>query len=427
MIDFYLICFKEEKKVDTCKEMKQISCAKEKTKILIAMPYIQFGGVESTLFSLLNELNPDEFIVTLVLLQKDTSDLSRIPNWISVEEIPIPEKEMGVFYGRKKMLKSYIKKGNLFRIPRFLLYNARFQQSEDRVAEAAYYDRIADSIVENPYDYDVAIDYFGYATFTTFYVAEKVNARLKISWIHSVLSRYAPYPFLKWYEKMDKIYAVSYKAKEDFECMFPKLNNVQVFHNIIKPEKIRALADDNEKYEDGFDGIRILTVGRICEEKGTDIAANVYRRLVNDGHHIRWYIMGDGSKEEKKRVLSLLENEQQKENFVYMGRRTNPYPYMKQCDIYVQPSRFEGYCTATNEARILGCPIVMTDVSGAKEQIQDGVTGRVVGIDECELYKAIDDLICNPEKRQMFRNNLKLVDCGTENEITEIKRVLRNS
>ncbi len=87
--------------------------------------------------------------------------------------------------------------------------------------------------------------------------------------------------------------------------------------------------------------------------------------------------MGNGSDIEKENVIKKV-NPLNRADFIFLGIKENPYVYMKQCDIYVQPSRFEGYCTTTNEARILGCPIVMTDVSGAEEQLENGKTGLIV-------------------------------------------------
>ena len=93
---------------------------------------------------------------------------------------------------------------------------------------------------------------------------------------------------------------------------------------------------------------------------------------------------------------------------------------MEQCDIYVQPSRFEGYCTTTNEARIIGCPIVMTNVSGASEQIENGKTGYIVESDELSLYNAITKLLDSKELIDQFKENLKLLDCDTRNEVNKL-------
>lgn len=393
-----------------------------KKKILFAMPYLGCGGVESTLFSLLDVIDREQYEITLLLLENKGDFNERIPHDVLVRYIEIPEKEKGIFYGKKNVLKSYLRSGKIWKVPEFILYNIQNSLTEDRTHNAAYFDRIAASIPELEGEYDLAIDYFGYATFTTFYVAEKVRAYVKVSWLHSIFSRFSPKAFEKWYAKMDTIYAVSQMVKADFESIFPGIDCVQPFYNIINPIVIKARANKLCDCDDGFEGIKILTVGRICHEKGIDLAIEVGKKLLADGYTFRWYIVGGGSQEDIYAIKKLLLPGD--ENFMFLGVKKNPYPYMKQCDIYVQPSRFEGYCTTTNEARIIGCPIVTTDVSGAREQIEDGKTGLVVESTVDGIYNGVKNLIENPELRKVFTENLKNIDCDTRKEVQKIYRLL---
>ena len=395
-----------------------------KKKILFIMPYLGCGGVESTLFSLLENINRNKFEITLLLLEKKGAFVDRIPRDIRIEYIELPEREWGIFYGKKKVLMEYIRSGMLWKIPAFLLYNRGFSLTEDRTDNAAYFDRIADSIPELPEHYDLAVDYFGYSTFTTLKKKKKVRANVKVSWLHSIMSRFYPNAFLKWYEKMNMIFAVSQKIKEDFEGIFPSIHTVSLFYNLINPESIRERAKAPGGFSDDYEGVRILTVGRICHEKGPDLAVKAYKKLIEQGYAIRWYMIGGGSQEDIKQVRSLLESKEEQENFVFLGLQNNPYSYMKQCDIYVQPSRYEGYCTTTNEARIIGAPIVMTDVSGAREQIEDGANGFIVPPNVKELYGAVKKLIDQPELQKQFRENLKKLDCDTRREVQKLERLV---
>lgn len=391
----------------------------KKNSILILMPYFECGGVESTLLSLLDELDREKYEITLALLEKKGRFLDRIPNDIRIEKIEIPEREWGIFFGKKKILMSFLKKGKFGKLPYFVKYNLKHTLTEDRTKNAQYFHEISKSIPKMNKEYDLAIDYFGYATFTTFYLAEKVNAKRKITWLHSILSRFNPRAFGVWYQQMDQIFACSKMVKEDFEEMFPEIKKVAVFYNIINPNEIKEKANLAGGFEDDFDGIRILTVGRICKEKGTDIAARVYNQL-RKNYNIRWYIVGDGSESDKELVRKEID-EDKTIDFVFLGIQENPYVYMKQCDIYVQPSRFEGYCTTTNEARIVGCPIVMTDVSGAREQLANGVNGYIVK-GEDDLINAIEQLIQYPDLRKELKNHIKQVNCDTRMEINKLLR-----
>lgn len=397
---------------------------KEK-KVLFIMPSFGCGGVESTLLSLLEVFDIKKYETTILFLEKQGDFLERIPSHIIQKEIIIPEKEKGIFFGKKNMLTAYIRKGQFWKIPSFLRYNKRRKLSENRTLNAEYFREIAVSIPDLEEEYDLAIDYFGYASFTTFYLAEKVKAKKKVSWLHSILSRFHPEQFEEWYSKMDVIFACSQMVKEDFETIFPSLRNVELFYNIINPYKIREKAQLSGGFSDSFEGVRILTVGRICNEKGIDLAIGAFKLLKKDGFNIRWYIIGGGSIDEIKKNQNLFDSDDERNNFVFLGVQNNPYVYMKQCDIYVQPSRFEGYCTTTNEARIIGCPIVMTNVSGAKEQIVHEKNGLIVEISIMGIYKGVKVLLKNNHMKNKFINELKNVDGDTRGEVKKIYDILQ--
>lgn len=393
-------------------------------KVLFIMPSFGCGGVESTLLSLLEVFDTKKYETTILFLEKQGDFLERIPSNIILKKIIIPEKEKGIFYGKKNMLTTYIRKGQLWKIPSFFKYNKKRNLSENRTLNAEYFREIASSIPDLEGEYDLAIDYFGYASFTTFYLAEKVKAKKKVSWLHSILSRFHPEEFEEWYSKMDVIFACSQMVKKDFETLFPTLGNVKLFYNIINPYIIREKAKEEGGFRDSYEGIRILTVGRICHEKGIDLAAEAFKLLKKDGFNIRWYIIGGGSTDEIKRIKELFSSDKEGENFVFLGIQNNPYNYMKQCDIYVQPSRFEGYCTTTNEARIIGSPIVMTNVSGASEQIENNQTGLVCDSTAEEIYEKVKRLIMHPELMEKIKANLKYLECDTRDEISKIYELL---
>lgn len=392
-----------------------------KKKILFLMPYFGCGGVESTLLSLLDMMDRNKYDITLMMLQNKGDFLYKLPENVKINKIKIPEKEKGIFFGKKKVFFSYLKKLQFIKLIKFLLYNRSFSLTENRTKNFEYFEMISDSIPNIDEEYDIAIDYFGYATFTTFFLSEKINAKKKVSWVHSIMSRFDPVSFKKYYEKMDIIFACSQMVKEDFEKIFPTINTVEVFYNIINPIEIRKKSLKNGGFEDDYSGTRILTVARICHEKGIDIAARTYNLLREKGYNIRWYIIGSGSKEDIDSIKEIICD---KENFIFLGIQDNPYVYMKQCDIYVQPSRFEGYCTTTNEARIIGCPIVMTNVSGANEQINNGENGFIVENDENSIFNAVKTMMDSEDIINKFRINIQKIDCDTRNEIKKIEKLL---
>src|SRR5699024_6629098 len=159
----------------------------------------------------------------------------------------------------------------------------------------------------------------------------------------------------------------------------------EIFRNIISKQIINEMAKKPISFDDNFQGIKIVTVGRLSEEKGQDIAIQVLSKLRKSGYDIRWYCIGDGNKrEEYERLIKDygLEND-----FILIGPTSNPFPFILKADFYVQPSRHEGFCLTLAEAICLNKSIVTTDFIGAYEQIIDGHNGWIVKFDQQALYE----------------------------------------
>lgn len=270
--------------------------------------------------------------------------------------------------------------------------------------------------------YDLAVDYFGYASFTTFYVAEKVKAKKKISWVHSRFSTLDAQYLNKYYKKFDKIYAVSKDTKNDFlSCVEIEDNKVEIFYNLIDYEEIRQLANEKIEYILKKDSIILVTVGRLEKVKGIDMAVEVARILNENNFDFCWYVIGEGT--ERNNIQNLICKYNLSDKFILLGLKENPYPYMKNCDIYIQPSRYEGYCTTTNEARILARPVITTDVYGAKEQFANGENGLIVDIDYQCIANAVVYLIENPDIRKLFQSKLSTLNNNTVEQLKKIYRM----
>ena len=109
-----------------------------------------------------------------------------------------------------------------------------------------------------------------------------------------------------------------------------------------------------------------------------------------------------------------------KDVFILLGNQSNPYTYLKDCDLYVQPSRYEGYCTTTNEARMLSKPVITTDVSGSREQFVDGETGWIVPMEENAIYERIKWCIENPQAMKEVSERLGKINIASDNKIAMI-------
>ncbi|HLS54226.1 MAG TPA: glycosyltransferase, partial [Tissierellaceae bacterium] len=210
----------------------------------------------------------------------------------------------------------------------------------------------------------------------------------------------------KVYKRFDRIFTVSEEAREKLVKMVPSINDkTKVFTNMISPELIIEEAKMGVGFQqDNFTGIRIVTVGRLAFEKGQDLAIKAMVKLIKDGINVKWYCIGEGKG--RKEYEELIDRYQLQDKFILLGENSNPYRFIKECDIYVQPSRHEGYCITLAEARALDRPIVTTSFTGAKEQVKHNETGLVVSIHEDQIYYAVKGLIYNPKQREKFSRNL---------------------
>lgn len=214
---------------------------------------------------------------------------------------------------------------------------------------------------------------------------------------------------MNYLSKYDNIIGVSSQITEEFRVLCPQLSSkTKIVYNALDRDEIKAKSE--EDIDSDFKKILrnrlfLLTVGRMEEQKGYDTALKTALLLKSKGLSFLWGFIGDGSKmsEIQKQIVEYgLENET-----LIFGRRDNPYPFMKQCDIYVQPSRHEGYCLTVIEAKLLGKVIVCTDFTGVREQINDGKNGIIVSRDNPEvLANAIISINKNKKKQLLFRSIL---------------------
>ena len=261
-------------------------------------------------------------------------------------------------------------------------------------------------IDSNPKKYDIAISYA--QGVPTFYVADKINADKKFAWVNvSYRLKNEDKEFQsKYYDKYDKIVAVSHSAKDVFTETFPKYKDkIEIIYDITDPNLISRMADIGESYKDKFDGTKILTIGRLAHQKGYDTALEACKILKEKGIKFKWYALGKGPLKddiEKYITENGLEN-----NFELLGVKSNPYPYIKDTYIYVQTSRFEGFGLAIAEARMLNIPVVTTEFDAVYNQMIQGKNGLVVDMNSESVANGILKLINDTELRNSIVEYLK--------------------
>ena len=258
--------------------------------------------------------------------------------------------------------------------------------------------------------YDIAVCYHIHSPIMLKYVAEKVDAKKKIGWIHNDFST-SGYPIqriIPILSMYDEFVAVSQSVMDEFKIFCPSMGNkISVAHNVLDEDEIQKKSLDIPENDAYFSDnrVKILTVGRFTPQKGFDLAIEMCRLLREQGANFCWYMIGWGPEEEKNRLM--IERYKLQDCITILGERKNPYPYIGQCDIYVQPSRHEAYCMTILEAISLRKPIVCANFAGADEQIYNGETGWIVPVGDIEAFtEKIRFLIENPAERIRLTHNL---------------------
>lgn len=330
--------------------------------------------------------------------------------------IPIGEfmdkfpKEVNVICAPHFSKKEIIK--HLFRHP-IHLARAVLQKYRLRVGAAKIVECEAVSkrmpIVDTPYD--VAISYRHYNV-DTFYVINNLHAKKKCFWIHgeiTYLTQAEQKILSKYYSKYDRIFPVSQTAKEAFLKFFPNYKDkCRVAYNVIDTSKMYKLADLAVEPEIDHSVPAIVSIGRIAPEKGYTLVVEACSLLKQRNHKFKWYIIGDGK--DRTKIEDLVQQYNLSDMLLLKGALTNPYRYLKECDIYVQTSLSESYCLTLSEARAFRKPIVTTDIPAAREQLVPEKNALFADCTAQSLANQIERLLVNPDLCAKFTNHLSLED-----------------
>lgn len=395
-----------------------------KKNLLFVIPSLSAGGGEKSLVNLLSQINYDLYDVDLFMLNQEGIFMEFLPKQVNVLSLPETYKlfSLPLFNSTWKLLQSR-KLSLIYHRIIFTIKNKFISDVSKR--EQNTWKQLSRSIDKFEKKYDAAIGFLEKTS--TYLCIDKVDARQKIGWVHIDYDKLGMDPEFDfpYFKKLSRIVTVSEECANIFMKRFPSQSEkVDVIYNIVSPTIINKMA--NQKLEDCYfknsGDITILTIGRLHDQKGLDIAIKACKGLLEKGHKVKWYVIGEG--DEREKLSKLIEENKVGEHFKLLGLKSNPYPYLKQADIYVQSSRFEGKSIAIDEAKILNKPIVVTDFSTAKDQIENDVNGLIIDMDSDGLVRGIEKLIMNPALRNTFIQNLKKEKLGTEDEINKLYKII---
>ena len=355
-------------------------------KVLFVCYGLGIGGIEKCLVNLVNAMSEDEYDIDILLMNPEYALKDQIKR--KVHFIDLFQYVMNT----TDTLQEIQSRGGIAKHIAWFLRYCVF--------------RIVNKFGEKPWllfkplkkDYDIAIAY-SHHDWSKNYVIDKVNADKKYVFYHDGIYKLnirrkkidAHYLGL-----FDNVVAVSKCTAKMLSNEFPNLkNSIIVKYNLINKKILNVMAEEDIKEILNIQPY-IASVGRLEEQKQPMIAVELCKKLLDNGVDIIWVWVGDGSLNPS--IKKKIEEYGISDKFILTGNRSNPYPYMKNCMIYVQPSHDEAFCTTTNEARLLGKVIITTDCSGMDEQILNGKTGFIVKNDVDLLYEKIIWLINNPNE-----------------------------
>lgn len=399
-----------------------------KPRIFIAMHYMEIGGAETALVGLLNALDPARVDVDLFLYDHRGEMMQFIPEWVnllpqipkySVLERPIVELVKRGFWGIAAA-----------RLWAKCLSQKAYKRSGSTLENNGGLDKMSKCTtpllpkINQSVTYDLAISFLTPHRI----VAEKVKAKKKIAWIHTDYTRVwvDAEEELKVWQKYDCVASISSDVTNTFLQVFPSLApKILEIENILSPTFVRKRAElqnvDKEIRHEG--AITLLSVGRFSDAKNYDNVPDICKRLINKKKlNIKWYIIGYGGDEAL--IRQKIKEAGMEEHVILLGKRTNPYPYIKTCDIYVQPSRYEGKSVTVREAQMLCKPVVVTNYPTAPSQIRSGVDGVIVPMDNEGCANGLAEVICDKPLQERIIAHLKTHDYGNESEVEKIYKLI---
>jgi glycosyltransferase involved in cell wall biosynthesis len=403
----------------------------DKKKALFVINTLGQAGAEMAMLELLRQLSQmagDRIALSVYVLMDQGELVHGLPKDVKLCNRTYCEESVlsrqGQRHLQKKVICASVRHASLMRNLPYLLDNGVQMAKKKKIqADKLLWRVISDGADIPDEEYDLAVSFLEGGA--AYFVADHVQAKKKAAFIHTDYLRagYTRTLDRDCYLKFDRIFPVSDEVKASFLAAYPELGKrTHVFHNLLNEERIHALSREGEGFNDGFQGFRILTVGRLVPLKGYDFCLQVMEQLKRTGIPVRWYVLGEGP--QRRQLEKQIEQMDLKEDFILEGAKENPYPYFAQADLYVNLSKYEGKSIAIQEAQILGVPVLASDSNGNREQIMDGVNGSL-----CEpiLEKARDEilrLIGNRELRARYARQARSVLCNDKSQMIFLTELL---
>ena len=383
---------------------------------------MELGGAESSLLGLLDTFDYDRCSVDLFLYAHEGGFMSLInPN---VRILP----EMKAYRALTESVRENFKQGLYGIGTARIIAKVRSKLSRGALHRGhnykQYFHKLCVPFLPNlPGDYDLAISFID----PHYIIGKRVSARVKMAWFHTDASRI---DFCDAIEKemwgmSDYVVNVSEECKKAFDEKHGYLTNRSiVIENILSKSFVMKRSNEFSVRDEmpNAGSVKLLSIGRFSNPKNFDNVPDICRRILEAGLDIKWYLIGYGGDEPL--IRRKIAEAGMEDRVIILGKKENPYPYIKACDLYVQPSRYEGKAVTVREAQMLCKPVVITRYATSASQLEDGVDGVIVPMDNEGCAKGIAAVLQNEKLRQHLIENTRNKDYTNAREIEKIYQVM---
>lgn len=399
-------------------------------KILFVINTMGRAGAETALLEMLRCLDGERIEISLYVLTGQGELLKDLPKDVrlmnrKLDMCSVHTKE-GKTHLAGSVINAFFNRMTGFVLLPYLWKQLRKMMKQKRVMPDKLLWRVLAQGAERFEEtFDLAVAYIEGGA--TYYVADFVKAKKKAAFVHVDYQKagYDRDLDKDCYQNFDCIFAVSDEVREAFLAVYKECKEkTSVFENLINRERIEQMAVSATGFTDSFSGVRILTVGRLTAQKDFSKSVLAMKLLREHGRNVRWYILGEG--EQRKALERLITELELSEYFYLPGTVENPYAYMKNADLYVHATAFEGKSVAIREAQILGCSVIVSNCSGNREQVKHKVDGLMCDFTPEAICEAIEQMLSDEALCTRCKENAKKRYSSNENEIQKLLSLLES-
>lgn len=383
-------------------------------RILFTIGRLDNGGVAKSLLTLLTVIDKNKYEVSLLVVGADSGHHHEVAEGVNViTDAVLSDVDAGIG-GLIRLLKG----GHL--ILMIGCVARLFLSQINKGWGGLLLSKLLPVITKE--EYDLIVDYNGQQML--YYMVDKLKGKKKVSFFHSDYKKWPYYQAVdkKYYPRIDAIFTISPLCVQSMKDVFPEVSDkIYMMENISSVSQIREKANERIDFKRSHRYL-IISVGHISKVKGSDIALNVAKKMKETSMDFEWLFIGETHKDYN--YQGFVNENNLNENVKFIGPTQNPYPYMKEADVFVQLSRFEGKSLSLDEAKILLKPIVVTNFSSVNDQFTNGFNASICQIEVNDAYIKIRELLEDETLRKRYIDNLKKTVVDNTSEIDKIYKLI---